>query len=76
MIIKSSPLTLQQIARRLEEQVLETAALRLALDTQFTRIAQMQAELDGQRNARNRARALPVVPALLATNGNGNGHSH
>ena len=76
MIIKSPPVTLQQIARRLEEQALETAALRSALDTQFTRIAQMQAELDGQRNARNRARALPLIPALPATNGNGNGNSH
>jgi hypothetical protein len=49
---------LEQLAARVEEQSLDVANLRAALALQFTRIAQMQAELDGLPSARRRRRFL------------------
>jgi len=67
--MKSPPMTLQQLTARVEEQALETAALRSALAIQFTRIAQMQALLDAIPAARKaRAKYVPQVPSH---NGNG-----
>jgi hypothetical protein len=71
-MMKSPPLTLHQIAARLEDQALESAALRSALDIQFTRIAQMQAELDVMPGGRQQREALLTrVLQLHRHNGNG-----
>ena len=45
---------LQEFGTRLREQALEIAQLRAALDVQFQRIAEMQAELDRLPQARRR----------------------
>jgi hypothetical protein len=73
-------MTKLQLEARFQAQALELANLRVALDTmrteqitQFTRIAQMQAELDLLPHARRRrlslSASLPVPP-------NGNGRAH
>jgi hypothetical protein len=49
---------LEQLAARVQEQSLDMANLRAALALQFTRIAQMQAELDALPSARRRRRFL------------------
>jgi hypothetical protein len=54
----TAPSALEQLAARVEEQSLDIANLRAALALQFTRIAQMQAELDGLPSARRRRRFL------------------
>lgn len=74
-MMKAPLVTLQQIVVRLDAQVLETAALRAALATQFTRIAEMQAELDVQRHARDRAQSLPAFEIHKSSH-SGNGHRH
>jgi hypothetical protein len=66
---------LRQLSDRLNEQALEMAALRAAVDVQFTRIAHMQAELDVlpvRRDRRKTIRALLHPP--VASNGNGREH--
>jgi hypothetical protein len=59
----STKTTLKQLMTRLHEQGLEMATLRAALDVQFTRIAQMQAELDLLPQARRRRQTLRVLLA-------------
>jgi len=66
------PLTLEEIRARLAEQAIETAALRSALDVQFTRIAQMQAQLDRVVPAR-RKRDAGAMRLLQPASPNGNG---
>jgi len=83
---KSPLMTLEQLAVRLDAQSLEMAALRAALDVQFKRIAQMQAELDLLPLARTRRSLLmaglpsatPRRPrgAERVASQNGNGRSH
>ena len=55
----------------------EMASLRAALDIQFKRIAQIQAELDLSKEAIDRrSSALAPMPLLkLSNGGNGNNHS-
>ena len=60
---KSAATTLMQLVSRLHEQALEMATLRAALDVQFTRIAQIQAELDLLPHARKRRQTLRVLLA-------------
>jgi hypothetical protein len=60
---KSAATTLKQLVFRLHEQALEMATLRAALDVQFTRIAQMQAELDLMPHARRRRQTFRVLLA-------------
>jgi hypothetical protein len=53
----------------------EIASVRAALDIQFTRIAQIQAELDlshGSAPVRIRPRGV-LAPLTLSPNGNGHG---
>jgi hypothetical protein len=64
---------LEQIVSRLHEQALEMASLRAALDIQFKRIAEMQAELDRLPSARRRRQTLN---ALLAQPPSHNGDRH
>jgi len=72
---KSPSTTLEQLDARLREQSLEMAALRAAIDTQFTRIAQMQAELDSLPHARlRRAMLMARLSPVPARNGNGRSH--
>jgi hypothetical protein len=60
-MMKTPPPTLEQLAVRLEEQALDIANLRTAINIQFVRIAHMQAGLDqlptvnGRPNVRPRA---------------------
>ena len=63
------PTTLQQLDRRIQEHTLEMARLRAALEIQFKRIAQMQAELDGLPQAIRRRRLLLAEPSSLTRNG-------
>jgi hypothetical protein len=60
----------QQIDARVEAQL---ASLRAALDVQFKRIAQMQAELDVLPQARQRRNTLREL-LTSASSHNGNGH--
>ena len=68
-----SPLTtLKQLAARLQEQSLDVANLRTALDVQFKRIAQIQAELDLLPHARmRRALLMAGLPHNRSHNANG-----
>ena len=66
--------TLRQINTLLDQQAAELTSLRAALDVQFQRIAQMQAELDvlpTGSERRKRVRALLVQPP---SSHNGNSH--
>jgi hypothetical protein len=66
--------TLKKLDARLQEQALEVATLRSALDVQFKRIAQMQAELDMLAAARSRRKPISaILHQLPARNNNGNG---
>jgi len=60
----------QQIDARVEAQL---AGLRAALEVQFKRIAQMQAELDVLPQARQRRNTLRELLTAAPHNGNGNG---
>ena len=60
----------QQIDARVEAQL---ASLRAALEVQFERIAQMQAELDLLPQARQRRNILRGLLAPASPNGNGHG---
>jgi hypothetical protein len=64
---------LEELVSRLREQALEMASLRAALDIQFRRIADMQAELDLLPHARRRRQTLR---ALLAQPPSHNGEGH
>jgi hypothetical protein len=62
---------------RFEQYVIdEMASLRAALDIQFNRIAQIQAELDLSQDAiKQRSLTFPSMPAAkLSRRSNGNGH--
>jgi len=69
--------TLKQLDAKLREQASEVANLRSALDVQFKRIAQVQAELDILPTARARRKTfraqLHQLPASDNNNGNGKG---
>ena len=67
---------LAQLNARLAGLTFEMAGIRSTLDTQFKRIAELQAELDLLPAARRRREAmrLPTSPPRPAHNGNG--HSH
>ena len=62
--------TLKQIDAKLQAQALEVADLRAALDVQFKRIAQMQAELDVLPTARDRRKFLRAPLDPPSNNGN------
>lgn len=63
---------LSELQSMLHAQALELDRLRASIDVQFTRIAQMQAELDALPHARKRREALRVLPAQgPSPNGNG-----
>jgi septal ring factor EnvC (AmiA/AmiB activator) len=64
--------TLKQLDAKLQAQALEVANLRAALDVQFKRIAQMQAELDVLPTARERRKFIRAQ--LDPPSHNGNGH--
>jgi len=66
--------TLAELDARLREQSLDMANLRTALDVQFKRIAQMQAELDMLPQARKRRSLLLPGSPHVPSNGNGNSH--
>jgi hypothetical protein len=67
---KSAVTNLTQLVSRLHEQELEMATLRTAIDVQFKRIAQMQAELDQLPHARRRRQALgPLLAERPSRNG-------
>lgn len=63
--------TLKQLAEKFQEQALEVASLRAALDVQFRRIAQMQAELDVLPTARERRKFIRAQSEPPSNNGNG-----
>jgi hypothetical protein len=65
-------ITLKQLDAKLQAQALEVANLRAALDVQFQRIAQMQAELDVMPTARERRKSIRL--RLQPPSSNGNGH--
>jgi hypothetical protein len=69
--------TLKKLDAQLQEQALEVANLRSALDVQFKRIAQMQAELDKLATARARRTPISALSHQMPArhnNGNGNGY--
>ena len=69
--------TLKKLDAQLQEQALEVASLRSALDVQFKRIAQMQAELDILAAARARRKTIStLLRQLPASSNNGNGKGH
>jgi len=69
--------TLKKLDAQLQEQALEVANLRSALDVQFKRIAQMQAELDILGTARARRKTISALSHQLpASHNNGNGKGH
>ena len=63
--------TLKQLEAQFQAQALEVAALRSALDVQFKRIAQMQAELDVLPTARERRKSTRAEVQPPSDNGNG-----
>lgn len=66
--------TLKQLEAKLQAQALEVDNLRADLAVQFTRIAQMQAELDVMPTARTRRKTISaLLQQLPANNNNGNG---
>ena len=69
-----SAVTLEELASRFREQALEMATLRAALDIQFKRIADMQAELDVLPQARKRRELLRGLLSKPASH-NGNHRS-
>jgi len=70
VMAKSAVTNLKQLVSRLHEQELEMATLRTAIDVQFKRIAQMQAELDQLPHARRRRQALrPLLAERPSRNG-------
>ena len=64
--------TLKQLDAKLQAQALLVDSLRAALDVQFKRIAEMQAELDVLPTARKRRQFLRAQ--LDPPSNNGNGH--
>ena len=63
--------TLLKLDEKLQAQALEIADLKAALDVQFQRIAQMQAELDVIPTARERRKSIHLGLQPLSNNGNG-----
>jgi len=72
---KSSTPTLREFHEMLQAHAREIAGLRAAIDVQFARMAQMQAELDVLPTARERRRQIRTLIAPLSE-ANGNGRSH
>jgi hypothetical protein len=70
---KSLSTTVTQLAALLQEQRTEMTMLRTELRVQFTRIAQLQAELDVLPQARRRRQSLR---ALLPVEPSNNGDRH
>jgi hypothetical protein len=70
-----NPPTLVELAARLEDQCIEMATLKSAFAVQFTRIAQMQAQLDVLPNARRRGEELRGGLTLVGAS-NANGHRY
>jgi septal ring factor EnvC (AmiA/AmiB activator) len=68
---KSAATTLKQLASRLDEQALEIATLRTAIDSQSQRIADRQADLNQLPQAQRREEKLR---ALLAESPWRDGH--
>ena len=66
--------TLVQLAARLDQQTTEIASLKSELAVQFTRIAQLQAQVDVLPTARRRGEELRSSLTPIAAS-NGNGHS-
>lgn len=66
---------LREIKARLDMHALEMTSLRAALDTQFKRIADMQAELDVLPAARDRRKKLRSAAFPPASMQSGNGSS-
>lgn len=64
---------LEELTSRVHDQARELASLRAALDIQFRRIADMQAELDLLPYARRRRQTLGALFAQVPSN-NGDGH--
>ena len=64
--------TVKQLDAKLQAQALLVDSLRAALDVQFKRIAEMQAELDVLPTARERRKVLRAQ--LDPPSNNGNGH--
>jgi hypothetical protein len=72
---KADSHTLGHLLTIVETQAAQLAAVRAELSIQFTRMAQMQAELDALPHAQKRRRtAYARLPPLL-THSNGNGHT-
>ena len=63
--------TLKQLDAKLQAQAWELDNLRAALDVQFKRIAEMQAELDVMPMARERRKSLRLLLQPPSSNGNG-----
>jgi|SoiMethySBSTD1v2_1073268.scaffolds.fasta_scaffold2279072_2 predicted DNA-binding ribbon-helix-helix protein len=70
--MKTRP-TVVQLAARLDEQTAEIASLKSALAVQFTRVAQLQAQIDVLPTARRRGEELRSTLTTVAAS-NGNGH--
>jgi len=71
---KSIAATVKELASRVRDQALEVATLREALEVQFARIAQLQAELDALPHARRRRQSLrQAFAGNLSQAGNGRG---
>ena len=64
--------TLKQLDAQMQAQALLVDSLRAALDVQFKRIVQMQAELDVLPTARERRKSIRLQ--LQPPSPNGNGH--
>jgi uncharacterized coiled-coil protein SlyX len=62
---------LQELEARFREQAVEMTNLSTAIDVQFKRIAQIQAELDALPQARRRRLALLAQPPSHSGNGRG-----
>ena len=73
---KSDPLTLLELQAKIHANELEMASLRAALDVQFTRITQMQAELDVLPHARERRKTVRMLLARRPSSNGDNGRGH
>ena len=64
--------TLVQLAARLDEQTTEIASLKSAMAVQFTRIAQLQSQVDVLPSTRRGGEELrSSLTPIAASNGNG-----
>jgi hypothetical protein len=72
---KADSHTLARLLTIVETQAAQLAAIRAELSIQFTRMAQMQAELDALPRARKRRRAAYARLPPLLSHPSGNGHT-